>query len=140
LLNLYPKFEEPKMSFSFEDPNWRPFPRRGYDANLASNELWHNISTKAGALICPRGDRRPEFIVAKSGLDHLRNAKRDGKITEGYVVLVEWTDTGRVIASVTPVDDAIATLKNVTPNQGRGLYGPYYWLTADGISADETPF
>jgi hypothetical protein len=125
--------------FSFEHP-WHPFRRKGYDANLASNELWHNTETNAGALICPMGDRRPEFIIAKSGLDYLHNAKKEGRITEGYVVLVKWTDRERIVVSVIPVDEEVAALKNTTPNQGRGLYGPYYWVEEDGTSGDDVPF
>ena len=130
-----------ETTFSFDDPNWRPFPRNVQrDLNLASNELWFNSDTKAGALICPLADRYPDFICSKSGLDYLHNAKQDGKITEGYVVLARWNDAGRIVVRVTPIDDVVAALKGITPNQGKGSYGPFYWLKRDGASADEAPF
>jgi hypothetical protein len=130
-----------ESAFSFNDPAWHPFPRKVHsELNLASNELWHNTDTKAGALICPLGDRRPEFIVSKAGLDYLHDAKQKGKITEGYVVLSRWTDAGREVAKVTLVADIVSALKDIMPNQGRGLYGPFYWLQADGTSSDQAPF
>src|SRR6476620_11764046 len=92
---------------------------------------------RAVGIICPLADKYPEFICCKAGLDYLHNAKLQGKITEGYVVLSHWNDAGRSVDSVTPVADVVAKLKGTTPNQGRGRFGPFYWLTADGSSSDE---
>jgi hypothetical protein len=77
--------------FDFADPNWRPFSQEKLDAlNVSPNQLWANMTDKAGALVVRKSSQYDEFAMSQAGLKYLLAALQAGKIDDGYVVLIAW--------------------------------------------------
>jgi hypothetical protein len=115
-------------TFSFTDPNWRPFSKENLDTlHVTPNELWFNSSTKSGALVVRQSGQYAEYALSKIGLDHLHDAVRAGKVTTGNIVLVK---RGGTVILIRPVTEMAADLNDIPPRDGR--LGLYWWLNADG--------
>jgi hypothetical protein len=131
------------IAFSFDDPNWRRFPRSQCEKlGLVTNELYHNKSAKAGALVCSASSRSEKIAVSESVLNYLAAAVQCGdNITSGQVVFSEYWEKGRsAIIIHMDVVDVVAKLKGIAPREGK--YGPFFLFYRDGTpeDAEEAPF
>ena len=125
----------PNVAFDFSDARWHRFSQqRTQNLGVAPNELWSHAEAKLGALVV-RESKYPEFAVSKTGLEYLQTVVRDGKITDGFVVLARWNDE---ILAMKSVAEVAAALVKVPPRTGR--LGPYWWHHPDLVPCDQHPF
>jgi hypothetical protein len=81
-----------------------------------------------GALLSKSSNKYLEYAINNAGVDYLRDTKKAGSITEGWVVL---TKQRTVIAQKT-IDEVVAMLANIAPREdGPWPDRPYWWFNAD---------
>jgi hypothetical protein len=136
------------MVFNFNDRQWRPFSQSKLrELRVLPNELWKNDSTNEGVLVVRRSRNYSEFALGKYGLDYLRKAMEEGRLSAASVVLAE-RDTDDVFIEK-PLAEVVASLAGVEPRHAPPN-GPYWWhnedLTPQYVQGafpyprDETPF
>jgi hypothetical protein len=129
--------EPPKVTFSFTDSNWYPFPQARNDAIGASpNQLWANNSTKAGALVVKKSPKYAEYALSKAGLDYLHDAEQAGKVT-GIVVFAAWIMGKLTVVKIKSVAEVVAALDNTGLREGP--FGLYWWVDLDSTFAPPRP-
>jgi hypothetical protein len=77
---------------------------------------------KIAALVLRRTHADGDWALSQSALDYVAGALRDGRITEGYVVLAnKWSVVAHASAK-----EVLASIGDTEPNDGQ--WGPYFWL------------
>jgi hypothetical protein len=121
--------------------DWRTFsPAYLRTRGIWPNRLRHNANTREGMLAVQQ-HKWDEWAVSQTGLEYLRRAEQEGKITQGYVVLEDrW---GRQVARKT-LCEVLTSLEGIPPREG--VMGPYWWFRSDltpqdePMGADDAPF
>src|SRR6516165_12794993 len=118
-------------AFRFDNYEWR-FVSRDELANLGiwPNRIAFNKVANAAALVVAQSAQYAEFALSESGLYRVRDGLEGGKVVRADVALVK----GMAVLRRYPVLDVVATVKGVSPREGR--FGPYWWLNLDGSVND----
>jgi hypothetical protein len=112
---------------NLKDPNWRCLgPERTKERGVWPNRLWHNKSTKEGALVVVQSNQWGDYACSQAGVETILNGLKHA-LSAGFVVLQN--RNGQHVACK-PIHEVEAQVQNVPPKTG-GLYGPYWWLRED---------
>jgi hypothetical protein len=93
--------------------------------------------SKLGALVVFQSMRGSDFAIGRNGLDYLANAKKEGRIEDGFVVLVNGSDTNLEFVNAATVEE-VETILQDRPAY-RGKWGSFSWVS-DFKSDDSVPF
>jgi hypothetical protein len=123
---------ENNNTFSLDDPNWLPYPKKVLDERrIWPNEIRFNSSTKTAALIITQSPNFTECALNEAGLIDVRRAREAGKIEAGIVVSV---DRDGNVHRERPVEEVAAELKDIPPRApppSNPRLGKYWWMNLD---------
>jgi hypothetical protein len=70
-----------------------------------------------------------DFALSKSALDRVLSALREGRIVQGFLILVRRVEKSHPpqFVNAMPVEEVAAIVSNMAERNGN--YGPYWWLT-----------
>jgi hypothetical protein len=129
IYNNSPIRKEEQIMFDLNDPHWRRFAQKHLDSlGVTPNALWFNSETKEGALVVAKSSKWEEYALSKAGLDYLRAAIQDKKITDGFVVLADWNAGNLVVVANKSVTE-VTELDGMRPRNGP--FGKYWWVRSD---------
>jgi hypothetical protein len=77
-----------------------------------------------------------DFALGKAGLDYVVKAKAEGRIDEGYVLLLRKHGNQIEYVDSAPVEVAAKVVSEMSPRSGK--WGEFWWLPP-GID-EEVPF
>lgn len=96
------------------------------------NSLGVHKATNTGYLVGWRSPEGVDFSLSKAALEYLSDAKNKKKITQGYVLLMEGSESepGDLVSRLTVYEVMVRT-KGIGTQDGR--WGKYWWVDADGL-------
>ena len=104
--------------------------------NIFPNRLaWVPEQPSVGAIVAFQST--DDFAIGQESLSYIAKSLREGRIREGYVLLLRKQGTGYTLVRCATVEQVSVALAGRPPRDGK--WGPFWWVPAE-LTPELAPF